>query len=87
MSQQLTPSQYRVQYLDLYSNVIDERHAYANGLAGAVALVEGLTVPAGAFWMRFLDADGHLLHSKMMDAVGTPRFKRRRRRAWFGRRP
>ena len=65
MMQQPTPTQYRVQYLVAYSTVIAERRAYANDLAGALALVEGTTF-SGAVRMRILDAEGHLLHPKKL---------------------
>ena len=58
------PTQYRVQYLDSYSTILAERHAYSNSLAGAIALVEGMTVP-GAVRIRILNAEGHLLHSEL----------------------
>jgi hypothetical protein len=65
MTKHPTPTQYRVQYLDAYSTVLAERHAYANDLAGALALVEGVTF-LGAVRMRILDAEGHLLHPKTL---------------------
>jgi hypothetical protein len=58
------PTQYRVQYLDSYSSIIAERHAYANDFAGALALIDGLAFPTGSVRMRILDAEGHLLYPK-----------------------
>jgi hypothetical protein len=58
------PTLFRVQYLDPYSTILAEQHTYSNSVAGALALVEAVMVP-GAVRIRILNAEGHLLYSKL----------------------
>jgi len=55
---------YTVQFLDASATVIEEWHADANDVAGAIALIEGVSWPLDAARMRILDAEGLMVHER-----------------------
>jgi hypothetical protein len=55
---------YTVQFLDASATVIEEWHADADDVAGAIALVEGVSWPLEAATMRILDANAVVVHER-----------------------
>jgi hypothetical protein len=55
---------YTVQFLDASATVIEEWHADADDVAGAIALIEGVSWPIDAATMRILDAEGLTVHER-----------------------
>src|SRR5271170_2878030 len=56
---------YTVQFLDASATVIEEWHADANDVAGAIALIEGVSWPLDAVRMRILEPDGREVHERV----------------------
>jgi hypothetical protein len=58
------PMHYTVQFLAASATVLEEWHADADDVAGAIALIEGVSWPRDALRMRILDADGRVVHER-----------------------
>ena len=56
---------YAVQFLDASATVIEEWHADADDVAGAIALIEGVSWPLDAVRMRILEPDGREVHERV----------------------
>ena len=55
---------YDVQFLDDAGSVIEEWHAEADDVAGAIALIEGVSWPLDAAKMRILNSTGLVVHER-----------------------
>jgi hypothetical protein len=55
---------YTVQFLDASATVSEEWHADADDVAGAIALIEGVSWPLDAVRMRILDVNGLVVHER-----------------------
>ena len=55
---------YDVQFLDDAGSVIVEWHADANDVAGAIALIEGVSWPLDAARMRILNSTGLVVYEQ-----------------------
>jgi hypothetical protein len=54
-----------VQFLDASATVIEEWHADADDVTGALALIEGVSWPLDAARMLILDAGGLVVHERL----------------------
>ena len=55
---------FSVQFLEDAGNVIEEWHADADDVAGAIALIEGVSWPLDAARMLILDSTGLVVHEQ-----------------------